>query len=94
MLQALVHQPGFNNVRGIVLGRAEKKLKISCRSDGTINVQLLAEKLGGGGHFTSAAATSNAKDIKVAEDEILYVINTYINVATADAKTRKVIEED
>lgn len=77
-----------------VLGRAEKKLKISCRSDGTINVQLLAEKLGGGGHFTSAAATSNAKDIKVAEDEILYVINTYINVATADAKTRKVIEED
>ena len=24
MFQALIHQPGFNNVRGIVLGRAEK----------------------------------------------------------------------
>lgn len=24
MLQALIHQPGFNNVKGIVLGRAEK----------------------------------------------------------------------
>ncbi len=30
---------------------------ISCRSNGTINVQLIAEKLGGGGHFNSAAAT-------------------------------------
>ena len=24
MLQAIIHQPGFNNVKGLVLGRAEK----------------------------------------------------------------------
>jgi c-di-AMP phosphodiesterase-like protein len=29
--------------------------KISARSDGTINVQLIMEELGGGGHFDGAA---------------------------------------
>jgi c-di-AMP phosphodiesterase-like protein len=40
-----------------VIGKTdEKNIRLSARSDGTINVQLLCEKMGGGGHFTSAAA--------------------------------------
>lgn len=77
-----------------VIGRAEKRIKVSCRSDGSINVQLLAEKLGGGGHFTSAAAVFEKNDIKAAEAQLLNVIDTYLSLARADAKTRKINEED
>ena len=47
------------DLRGVnavfVLGRtAEKKVKISARSDGTMNVAMILEKLGGGGHHTMA----------------------------------------
>ena len=86
------------NIRGVkaafVIGKVDKKIKISCRSDGTINVQLLAEKLGGGGHFTMAAAVSDKKDIKAAEEDVLRVVSMNINAAKADAKSRKVIELD
>ena len=41
-----------------VIGKIdETHVKISCRSNGSINVQLIAEKLGGGGHLSSAAVT-------------------------------------
>ena len=43
-----------------VLGRnARGQTVVSARSLGDINVQALMEKLGGGGHFTSAAAQTN-----------------------------------
>ncbi len=46
---------GINAV--FVIGKTEEKLiRLSARSDGSINVQLLCEKMGGGGHFSSAAA--------------------------------------
>ena len=77
-----------------VIGRAEKRIRISCRSDGSVNVQILAEKLGGGGHFTMAAVASEKKDIKVVKEDLMHVINTYLSIAKADAKTRKVIEEE
>lgn len=77
-----------------VIGKVGKKIKVSCRSDGSINVQLLAEKLGGGGHFTSSAAEFDKSDIKAVEAQLLNVINTYLNLARADAKTRKIVEED
>ena len=42
------------------LGRNEKgQTIVSARSLGEINVQTLMEKLGGGGHFTSAAAQTD-----------------------------------
>ncbi len=77
-----------------VIGKAEKRIKVSCRSDGSINVQLLAEKVGGGGHFTSAAAVFDKHDLKAAEAQLLNVIDTYLDLARADAKTRRIVEED
>ncbi len=39
-----------------VIGKTDDKtIRMSARSDGTINVQLLCERMGGGGHFTMAA---------------------------------------
>ena len=52
--------------------------EIGARSQGTINVQLILEKMGGGGHFDSAGAqvknssTSNAlTTLRAAIDEYL-----------------------
>ena len=42
-------------VASFVLFKAENKLNISARSYGRLNVQLVMEKLGGGGHQTMAA---------------------------------------
>ena len=66
-----------------------KRVKVSARSDGSINVQLLAEKLGGGGHFTSAAIIFENNKIDDVRDAIYNVIQKHINEAIADAKSRK-----
>ncbi len=42
---------------------------ISARSDGTVNVQRIAEKLGGGGHFDSAGA--QMRDVTMKDAEII-----------------------
>ena len=67
-----------------VIGRCEsKKIGISARSDGTINVQLLMEKLGGGGHFTSAATQFENKTIEDVEKQLLNILELYLNDARA-----------
>jgi c-di-AMP phosphodiesterase-like protein len=78
-----------------VIGKISNRVfKMSARSDGTINVQLIMEKMGGGGHFTSASCLfekANLKDVK----EILYAtLEQYLSEATADARSRKGNEED
>lgn len=65
-----------------VIGKiSEKEVRISCRSDGTVNVQLIAEQLNGGGHFTMAAGTFKNTTIKRVEDNLLDVLNSYLNDA-------------
>ena len=66
-----------------VLGKvSQREIRISARSDGTINVSLLCEKLGGGGHFTSAAALFTSSDVKVAKQKILMILESYLKEAT------------
>lgn len=59
------------------IGRiSDKDVKFSGRSDGSINVQLLCEKLGGGGHFTMAAGivkTNNPDDVVERLEDVLRV---------------------
>jgi len=66
-----------------------REVRMSCRSDGSINVQILAEKLGGGGHFTSSAVTFDKNDINIAEEQLTNVLNKYLKEAQADARSRK-----
>lgn len=69
-----------------VIGRtSEDEIRISARSDDSVNVQILLEKLGGGGHFSMAACAFNEKDIKVVEDKLLAVLEEFLN----DARTSK-----
>ncbi|KRM53196.1 DHH family phosphoesterase [Ligilactobacillus araffinosus] len=55
--------------------RDEHTIGISARSDGTINVQVIMEELGGGGHLANAA--TQIKDISVldAREKVLEILN-------------------
>ena len=78
-----------------VIGRVgTKDVRMSARSDGSVNVQLLMEKLGGGGHFSMAAGAFDRQSIKGVKDSLYNVLDQYLNEATADAKSRKNISED
>ena len=65
-----------------VVGRTgANEVKISARSDGSVNVQLIAEKLNGGGHFGQAAALFNDITVSQAETKLLNVLSDYIGEA-------------
>ena len=55
------------NISGVaasfVIYPSENTVCISARSLGSVNVQLIMEKLGGGGHFTTAGAQIEGKRI-------------------------------
>jgi len=50
---------------------------ISARSLGKINVQIILETLGGGGHLTMAGAQIQAPNVEDAKDMLVAAINTY-----------------
>ncbi|MBQ1196137.1 MAG: DHH family phosphoesterase [Clostridia bacterium] len=62
-----------------VLIRTDDSIVISARSNGRINVQLIIEKLGGGGHYDSAGAQlKNATSREVIE-KLKKAIDTYLD---------------
>ena len=60
-----------------VLGNTGDKITISGRSIGDINVQVILEKLGGGGHITNAGAQIGDMTIEEARQELIIRINEY-----------------
>ena len=68
-----------NITASFVLGTMENKVCISGRSIGDINVQMILEKLGGGGHITLAGAQLEDKSIEEAKQELTEKINEYFS---------------
>jgi c-di-AMP phosphodiesterase-like protein len=65
-----------------VIGRTEDKaVRLSARSDGTVNVQLLCEKMGGGGHFISAACSFNGQTVDKVVKTMTDVLDEYLDEA-------------
>ena len=60
-----------------VLGKQGEKVYVSGRSIGDINVQLILEKLGGGGHITVAGAQLEGMTLEEAKQELMIRINEY-----------------
>ena len=60
-----------------VLGYMGDKICISGRSIGDINVQVILEKLGGGGHITLAGAQLEGLTMEDAKNELIIRINEY-----------------
>ena len=78
-----------------VIGKtSNREIKISARSDGLVNVSLLCEKLGGGGHFTSAAATFLKSDLNEVEKLLLNVIHLHLAEAKSDMSKRKALTQE
>ena len=74
------------NIRGIVcafcIGRiSEREVKISARSDGSVNCQILMQKMGGGGHFAMAACSQNDTTIDKMMDKLEGMLNDYLEDA-------------
>ena len=73
---------------------SSREIKMSCRSDGTINVQLLAEKLGGGGHFSMSAVTFDKSSVEEVREALINVLDAHLAEATNDDRNRKGEEEE
>lgn len=67
------------NIKGIdasfVLFKIDNVINVSARSLGALNVQVLMEKLGGGGHQTMAAAQFEGEDIQSVRQKLCDVID-------------------
>ena len=66
-----------NITASFVLGKIGDKVCISARSIGDINVQVILEKLGGGGHITLAGAQILDKTIIETKEILIEKINEY-----------------
>ena len=66
-----------NITASFVLGNDGDKISISGRSIGDINVQMILEKLGGGGHITLAGAQIEGKSIEEVKKELIEKIHEY-----------------
>ena len=70
------------NIRGItasfILLKSDEGICISARSMGEVNVQLILEKLGGGGHLTMAGAQlTDCDDLQEARKMLIAAIESY-----------------
>lgn len=68
-----------NITASFVLGTMENQICISGRSIGDINVQVILEKLGGGGHITLAGAQLENMTIDEAKQELISKIEEYFS---------------
>jgi len=66
----------------VIAKRNDNLVSISSRSLGDINVQLIMEELGGGGHLTNAAAQLESSSIREVEIKLLKIIDQYIEGRT------------
>lgn len=62
-----------------VLGNVGDKVCISGRSIGDVNVQIILEKLGGGGHITLAGAQVEGMTLEEVKQELINRINEYFS---------------
>ena len=69
------------NVKGVcaafALVEIDDAIHISGRSDGSVNVQLILERLGGGGRFDSAGAALAGISLEIAKEDLQNAIDAY-----------------
>ena len=64
-------------------------VNISARSNGSINVQLIVEQLGGGGHFDMAGAAISDVSLEDAEEMLKDAIDNYYNNLEAEKSSEE-----
>src|SRR5690625_3737707 len=61
----------------VISKRDDEQIGISARSLGDVNVQILMEKMGGGGHLTNAAAQIEDSTIAATKEHLLLILEQY-----------------
>lgn len=78
----------FLNLKGIttsfVLAQDGPDVVISARSNGSVNVQVIMEKFGGGGHMTMSGARVKDRTAEEVKNEIKQILNTTIREEEED----------
>lgn len=70
-----------------VVGRTDsKQVSVSSRSDGSVNVQYLMEKMSGGGHFAAAATQLEGKSVDEAYKMLMDVLDFYLSESRTEVK--------
>lgn len=67
------------NASFVITKREDGLIGVSARSKGTVNVQLMMEALGGGGHFTNAAAQVKESSIAEVKIRLISIIHETID---------------
>ena len=62
-----------------MLIRTDDAIAISARSNGKINVQLILEKIGGGGHFDAAGAQIKNTVSREVLEQLREAIDSYLD---------------
>ena len=68
---------------------SENTIYVSSRGDGTVNCEFLMMKIGGGGHFSAAAASIKDKTIAEVEVELNHILKEYLSDAMKESKDTK-----
>ena len=63
----------------VISRREDSRTSISARSNGDINVQLIMEKLGGGGHFNNAAVQLDGTNVQMLRQQLIEVIHDHMD---------------
>lgn len=63
----------------VITKRSDDMIGISARSLGKINVQIIMEKMGGGGHLSNAATQIDGKTVQEVREELIEKINTELD---------------
>lgn len=61
----------------VICNSGDNETCISARSDGTINVQMIMESMGGGGHMTAAAIQKNRTTVSAMKEDLEKAIDEY-----------------
>lgn len=67
----------LNNIEAsfVIVRRTEDLIGISARSLGTVNVQVVMEEMGGGGHLSNAATQMQGKDLEEVKKQLIEILN-------------------
>lgn len=68
----------------VIANSADNETCISARSDGSVNVQMIMESMGGGGHMTAAAIQKTRTTVDAMKEDLLGAVEQYFMEESSD----------
>ena len=83
---------GFKDVEAafVIAQTDNNTVSISARSNGKVNVQLIMEKMGGGGHFNAAGLQKSNTTVSTMKEQLLNAITQYQQEGVSENESNSV----